>query len=203
MDVILNSLGVIVACLTLIFDIIFNIKARKSNILIQKEVRNQEKFEAIITELLDFYSDLIKDFISKTLLDIKPKEDGKILFEVSSVDKIMSLVTEYECKIITFNNKIDFLYKYSNCDNPEYQKFRIKFYDLNSSIEDLLNDFSGLVNKCVSSNGTGFLYEEATKIIEDRNNYVYKLQELYTKNIGDMYILAKKCIEERNELSIK
>lgn len=203
MDVVWNSLGVIVACLTLIFDIIFNIKARKSNILIQKEVRNQEKFEAIITELLDFYSDLIRDFISKTLLDTKAKEDGKILFEISSVDRIMSLVTEYECKIITFNNKIDFLYKYSSCDNPEYQKFRIKFNDLNSSIEGLLNDFSILVNKCVSSNGVGFSYDEASRIIEDRNKYAYKLQDLYTKNIGDMYVLSKKCIEERNELSIK
>ena len=113
------------------------------------------------------------------------------------------MISNYYCKLRTYNNKIEYLYGMKNKFHPEYDKFKIKVIDLNTSIASILNDLSILINKCVDSPVEGFSERDVKNLNDRRNEYVNKLQNLFECNINEMYILATNCVEERNKLRMK
>lgn len=200
-----ESISVIIACLTLIFAIISNQREKRKNILIQKKVRDQEKFEQEIEKILDFYPRIIEDYIKGSNMNIRENnnpEDTMIHFDIKSLDILNALNTKYSCELITINNKIDYLYKFHAEEHPEYDKFKIKINTINQGIEREINNFSILVNECVN-NGIGFNYDQASQKVEKRTIYLSNMTNLYQNNIAELYVLANNCIEERNELSLK
>lgn len=200
-----ESISVIIACLTLIFAIISNQREKRRNILIQKNVRNQKKFEQEIEKILDFYPRMLEEYIKNTNLETEPTgdvENPARRFKLSELDNLVGLNAKYMSEIITINNKIDYLYKFHAEEHPEYDKFKIKINTINQGIEREINNFSILVNECVN-NGIGFNYDQASQKVEKRTIYLSNMTNLYQNNIAELYVLANNCIEERNELSLK
>lgn len=200
-----ESMSVMIACLTLIFTIIYNRREKRRSILIEKNIREQEKFEQEIEKILEFYPRMIEDYIKNTnfkLASPRNQGDTQIHFDIKSLDELNALNAKYICEIITINNKMDYLYKFHAEEHPEYDKFKIKINDINQILSEEINNFSILVNEC-TNNGLGFTYEESHYKIEKRTIYLTSITNLYQKNIEELYVLANNCVEERNELSLK
>lgn len=198
-----ESLGVIVACITLIYSIIYNHSEQRKSILIQKNIREQEKFEKEIEDILDFYSRIVEDYIVNTNLELKDNtnpEDTSIHFDIKSLDIINAMNAKYTCEIITINNKVDYLYKFHTEHHPEFDKLKIKINDMNQVVSSEINNFSGLVNECLN-NGVGFTKDEVRNKLDKRFIYLTSIANVYRNNISELYILANNCIEERNALS--
>ena len=200
-----ENISVIIACLTLIISIITNSQERKSNITLQKSVRDQEKFEEEIEKILNFYPRMIEDYIKGSNLDIRENinsKDRMIHFDIKSLDILNGLNTKYICELSNINNKIDYLYKFHNEYHPEFDKLKIKINTINQEIEQELKNFSFLVNECVN-NGKGFNYDQSLEKINKRTIYLSTMTNIYQNNISELYVLAYNCIEERNELILK
>lgn len=199
-----NEVGVIITSLTLLFEIINSAYERRKSIFVQKNIKDQENFENIVSEVLDFYSNITSDFVSYSLLDIKYDNITNVYsFDINSLDRLNAMISNYYCKLRTYNNKIEYLYGMKNQSHPEYDKFKIKVIDLNSSIASILNDLSILINKCVDAPTEGFSERDVKNLNDRRNEYVNKLQNLFEGNINEMYILAANCVDERNILRMK
>lgn len=199
-----NEVGVIITSLTLLFEIINSAYERRKSIFVQKNIKDQENFENIVSEVLDFYSNITSDFVSYALLDIKyDNTTNAYRFDINSLDRLNSMVSNYYCKLRTYNNKIEYLYGMKNKFHPEYDKFKIKVIDLNTSIDSIMNDLSILINKCVDSPAEGFSERDVKNLNDRRNECVNKLQNLFECNINEMYILATNCVDERNKLRMK
>ena len=200
-----ESVSVIIACLTLIYSIISNRSEQRKSILIQKNVRDQEKFEKEIETILEFYPRILEDYIKNTNLELRNNinpQDTMLHFELKSLDIINAMNAKYTCEIITINNKVDYLYKFHAEHHPEFDKLKIKINDMNQVISNEIENFSILVTECLN-NGNGFTYEEVNHKVEKRTIYLTSIMNIYKENINELYILSSQCIEERNELSIK
>lgn len=200
-----ESVSVIIACLTFIYSINYNCSEQRKNILTQKNIREQEKFEKEIEDILDFYPRILEDYIKKTNLELRDNinsKDTMLHFDIKSLDVINAMNTKYTCEIITINNKVDYLYKFHTEHHPEFDKLKIKINDMNQVILNEINNFSGLVNECLN-NSIGFTETEARNKIEKRFIYLTNITNIYKNNISELYIIANNCIEERNALSTK
>lgn len=197
-----EGIGVILAFATLIFTIISNYREKRKSILLEKNIRDQEKFENEVEQILEFYPQLIEDFIKYTNFPISEPRVLPYHFEFDSLDYLNGMIAKYFCLITTINNKVDYLYKFHGEVHPEYDKFRMKVMDINKLITDNVSDISNLVKNCVNG-GVGFSEEGARSIIEKRTIYVGNITKLYQDNINELYVLANNAVEERNELSTK
>lgn len=202
MENIPNTISVIISTIALIISIVHNAKEQKNNIILEKKIRDQEKFEQEINDILNLYPVLIEDYINKTYLDIREvTPELQIKFDIESIDKINGLNSKYHLKIQGINNKINLLYKYQDLEHPEFDKFSIKLRDINDSIGNVIAKFSTFPSECVNHN-QGFTEAEAQAKIAKRCEYVNELCNLYTANINELYQLANTCIEERSKLSM-
>lgn len=199
---IFDTISVIISTIALIISIVHNSKEQKNNIILEKKIRDQEKFEQEINDILNLYPVLIEDYINKTYLDIREvTPELQIKFDIESIDKINGLNSKYHLKIQGINNKINLLYKYQDLEHPEFDKFSIKLRDINGSIGNVIAKFSTFPSECVNHN-QGFTETEAQAKMAKRSEFVNELCFLYTSNIDELYILANACIEERNKLSM-
>lgn len=202
MENIPNTISVIISTIALIISIVHNAKEQKNNIILEKKVRDQEKFEQEINTILDLYPILIEEYINKTYLNIREvTADGRVTFAIESIDMINGLNSKYHLKIQGINNKINLLYKYQDLEHPEFDKFNIKLKDLNDGICNVITKFSTFPSECVNHN-QGFTKEECEAKIAKRCEYVNELCNLYTANINELYQLANTCIEERSKISM-
>lgn len=91
----------------------------KKKYFYSKNVKDQEKFENIIAEVLDFYSNITSDFISYALLDIKYDNNTYVYrFDINSLDRLNAMISNNYCKLRTYNNKIEYLYGMKNQSHP-------------------------------------------------------------------------------------
>lgn len=202
MEYIPNTISVIISTIALIISIVHNSKEQKNNIILEKKIRDQEKFEQEINTILDLYPILIEEYINKTYLNIREvTADGRVNFAIESIDMINGLNSKYHLKIQGINNKIKLLYKYQEFKHPEFDKFNIKLKDLNDGICNVITKFSTFPSECVNHN-QGFTEAECEAKIAKRCEYVNELCNLYTANINELYQLANTCIEERSKLSM-
>ena len=202
MENIPNTISVIISTIALIISIVHNAKEQKNNIILEKKVRDQEKFEQEINTILDLYPILIEEYINKTYLNIREvTAEGRVTFTIESIDMINGLNSKYHLKIQGINNKINLLYKYQDLEHPEFDKFNIKLKDLNDGICNVITKFSTFPSECTNNN-LGFTKEECAAKIAKRCEYVNELCNLYTANINELYQLANRCIEERSKLSM-
>ena len=202
MENIPNTISVIISTIALIISIVHNSKEQKNNIILEKKIRDQEKFEQEINDILNLYPVLIEDYINKTNLDIREvTPELQIKFDFESISKINGLNSKYHLKIQGINNRINLLYKYQEFEHPEFDKFNIKLKDLNDGICNVITKFSTFPSECVNHN-QGFTEAECEAKIAKRCEYVNELCNLYTANINELYQLANTCIEERSKLSM-
>lgn len=86
---ILDTISVVISTIALIISIFHNSKEQKNNIILEKKIRDQEKFEQEINDILNLYPVLIEDYINKTYLDIREvTPENRIKFDIESIDKI-------------------------------------------------------------------------------------------------------------------
>ena len=62
---IFDTISVIISTIALIISIVHNSKEQKNNIILEKKIRDQEKFEQEINDILNLYPVLIEDYINK------------------------------------------------------------------------------------------------------------------------------------------
>ena len=96
---IFDTISVIISTIALIISIVHNSKEQKNNIILEKKIRDQEKFEQEINDILNLYPVLIEDYINKTYLDIREvTPELQIKFDIESIDKINGLNSKYHLK---------------------------------------------------------------------------------------------------------
>lgn len=197
-----EGVGVILAFCSLIFSMILNHRQKRVEILLEKSIRDQEKFEGAVEEISNFYPQLIEDYIRYTNFPLREPVIEPYHFDIDALDTVNALNAKYTCLLITIENKVDYLYKYHNKKHPKYDKFREKVCGMNTIINKNIFEISNLVNDCFNG-GVGFTSDEARSIVEKRTVYVGNITKLYQDNINELYVLANNAVEERNRLSIK
>lgn len=91
-----NEIGVIITSLTLLFEIINSAYERRKSIFVQKNIKDQENFGNIVSEILDFYSNITSDFVSYSLLDIKYDNTTNVYsFDINSLDRLNAMISNY------------------------------------------------------------------------------------------------------------
>ncbi len=199
-----DGIGVIIASVALLVTIFYNYKEKERNILITKNIRDQEKFEEEIKNILQFLTQLFDDYVnSMFIIDSNLKSmDNHLFFDMNSLNRISAMNIKYTCSLRNINNNQVLLYKYHNVSHPEYDKFRIKLDTVNGSILNIISEMSVLVGRCYNFE-TGYTKEEINEITNTRNLLMRSLTEIYKNNIDSLYVLANNCIEERNHISTR
>lgn len=91
-----NEIGVIITSLTLLFEIINSAYERRKSIFVQKNIKDQENFGNIVSEILDFYSNITSDFVSYSLLYIKYDNTTNVYsFDINSLDRLNAMISNY------------------------------------------------------------------------------------------------------------
>ena len=199
-----ETINTIILSATLITTIIcFNIDKKKS-ITIQKKVRDQEKFEEEIDKILGIYPLIIQDYINSNLdyniNHMEQNEDniGTCVFDISSIDRYNLINAKYICELQSINNRLNYFYKYQKVSHPEFDKFQIKLQDINNSIINDITNISNWVNELLKCHNI----EKANDLLVRRGIFLNNITQIYSTNIGELYLLANNCIEERANISI-
>lgn len=200
-----DNINTIILAITLITTIICFNKGKKNDIIIHKKIRDQEKFESEIDNILSFYPQVIQDYIN-SLFDINKdhiEEDelqkGNCVFERTCLDRYNTFIAKHSCEIISINNRIVYLYKYHEVNHPEFDKFKIKVLDMNNTINNEIYNLSELLKELLSCHNIA----RANDLISQRDMCVNNIRIVYQDNIAELYMLANNCIEERANISIK